>query len=91
MMESELVPGRKYIFFARKYLETKESFKYLNKDDMLRNRHIETYSIEGNNIADEKWDFPQSKAYKEVSKLKIFIKLLEKTNETDKFFDIDFK
>ncbi|MFA6653236.1 MAG: hypothetical protein WCS93_02740, partial [Candidatus Delongbacteria bacterium] len=73
------------------YLKTKEESKYLNKMDILMNRESAIYSIKGNKINDINWNFPQSLEYQEIIKLKEFIKLLEKTNETEKFFDIEFK
>ena len=63
----------------------------INNMDVLINDQIGIYSIKNNKIVDAKWNYPQSEEYKDIFKLKEFIKLIDKTNETEKFYEIEYK
>ncbi|MDY0017881.1 MAG: hypothetical protein RBS89_08590 [Candidatus Delongbacteria bacterium] len=94
--------GRKYIFFRDSYISEGVPIEDLNNINVFENHEARIYLIENNKIMDKDWEeqilleefYKTDRGYKkhtDLKKLKDYIKLLEKTNETEKFFDIDFK
>ena len=86
--ETELIIGKKYLFFARKSISSGSGRSDINNNDVFINDEMCIYFLENGIIKDRKWDFPE---YIDTSKLREYIKLIDKTNETEKFYDIDFK
>ncbi|MCG2761348.1 MAG: hypothetical protein L6407_09070 [Candidatus Delongbacteria bacterium] len=86
--ETMLTVGSKYIFFVRQSNIYKDKDKdVVNNKNILENRNMGIYLIENNEINDKKWRYPD---YINILKLSEYIKLIEKTNETENFYDIEF-
>lgn len=94
--------GRRYIFFRNSSISEGVPIEDLNNINVFENHEARIYLIENNKIVDKDWEeqilleefYKTDRGYKkhtDLKKLKDYIKLLEETNDTEKFFEINFK